>query len=89
MTTQRKEERWGGRKERKGGRGEGKRDGGKKPGTEKTSRGQRRNKVICVRQSSHHGSKVLCNPPFICLNPNPVSQNVSIFGDRNLKKRLR
>lgn len=83
MTRERKEKRLGGgakREKEKGG--EGKRDGGKKSGIEKTSRGQRRNKVIGV-------SKVLCNPLFICQNPNPVYQNVSIFGDRNLKKRLR
>lgn len=87
MTRERKE--MGGEQKEKRRKRRGKRDGGKKSGIEKTSRGQRRNKVIGVRQSSHHGSKVLCNPLFICQNPNPVSQNVSIFGDRNLKKRLR
>lgn len=88
MTRERKEIGGGVAKREKEEEEKGK--GMKKPGIEKPSRGQRRNKVIYVRQSSHHGWKVLCNPPpFICQNPNSVSQNVSTFGDRNLKKRLR
>lgn len=61
MTRERKEIGGGVAKREKEEEEKGK--GMKKPGIEKPSRGQRRNKVIYVRQSSHHGWKVLCNPP--------------------------